>query len=195
MGSWTKGHQFIATCTTMFKSTVTFIVILCVVSIGANRFWEKSDLMKWNEKTKNLPNFSQDCDDSLGDCPNEISHMEFKRKQNPKTLVLSDLPREDPMFKYLPTSQPEENQCSCGRENRFVDLGPNTYPRYIADMVCNAGGCGIYSCRPKTYKLWVMKRRTSGASAFSDLDPIPMELRANWSGLGVLVTVDCECGL
>lgn len=59
-------------------------------------------------------------------------------------------------------------------------------------MVCISGGCGPhFECRPKRFKLWVMRRRQEDEEA--GIEPVPKELREFWIGESIVTTIDCEC--
>lgn len=70
--------------------------------------------------------------------------------------------------------------------------------RYISTGVCRSDGCrgGTFKCRPKTYKLVVLRRkevaeveREQRELSFS----IPESIKDVWNAETVTVNVACEC--
>ncbi|KAF5275848.1 hypothetical protein FQR65_LT04086 [Abscondita terminalis] len=90
------------------------------------------------------------------------------------------------------------NMCSCVMEPRVHNLGMMYFPRQIPTATCHPGGCfgGPYQCRPKKYKIQVLKRKQ-----IDDLDRedpnsgtlLPHNLGESFISETFEATVACEC--
>ncbi|KAF5295095.1 hypothetical protein FQA39_LY13246 [Lamprigera yunnana] len=87
--------------------------------------------------------------------------------------------------------------CSCIMEPRMHDLGIMYFPRRIPTAVCKTGSClgGPYQCRPKQYKIQVLKQKELEDLNRAEVTSygVPRGLRDDFVSETVTVIVACEC--
>ncbi|XP_040158090.1 protein trunk [Anopheles arabiensis] len=88
----------------------------------------------------------------------------------------------------------------CEAKIRWIDLGPEYFPRFLRTVECTRQKCwyGHYSCQPRSFTVKILRRRT-GECVQSDrlrrigVDGLPGELRELWVWEERAVNFCCDC--
>ncbi|XP_050070752.1 protein trunk [Anopheles maculipalpis] len=88
----------------------------------------------------------------------------------------------------------------CEAKIRWIDLGPEYFPRFLRTVECTRQNCwyGHYSCQPRSFTVKILRRRT-GECVQSDrlrrigVDGLPGELRELWVWEERAVNFCCDC--
>ncbi|XP_022196973.2 prothoracicotropic hormone [Nilaparvata lugens] len=86
--------------------------------------------------------------------------------------------------------------CSCNSHPKLIDLGHESWPRYVTAVECRYESCWTspYRCRERTYPVKVLRRRDDVDQMFAPPDRnLPEELRPSWKFVSVPVVVACHC--
>jgi hypothetical protein len=100
--------------------------------------------------------------------------------------------------KAQPTKSPRPWECES--IIRWVDLGPDYFPRFLRTVECTKHNCwyGHYTCQPRSFTVKILRRR-NGQCVQSDqlrkigLDGLPGDLRELWVWEERAVNFCCDC--
>ena len=84
---------------------------------------------------------------------------------------------------------------TCQTSKIWIDLGQEFFPRHVRAVTCSSNKCwfGHFQCRPKFYKIKVLKKKVGVCLKVSTNSGSP-RLEDFWEKDEKDIAVDCECG-
>lgn len=121
----------------------------------------------------------------------------FSREMNNQPAWLSNHVDEKARSKRSKSLQ----QWQCESKIRWMDLGPDYFPRHLRSIECPLRNCwyGFFKCKPKSFTVKLLRRKknqcvvTKSGSSSSLLSGLPVEVRELWIWEERALSFCCDC--
>ncbi|XP_043269930.1 prothoracicotropic hormone isoform X2 [Venturia canescens] len=166
---------------------VIFFAITQVTRVNAFRRWSDDPLE---------PDFI----DIRNDCSSEACLALFPKKRNGEIEQVDEKPRQV-LTPYHIMGRPWQVSCPCETQYDILDLGLDSYPRYLATARCTPKTCynKFTPCRLIHYKVHILRQRDTGVESdrseeqqqYVEQIALPESLRLKWEMKPIKIAVAC----
>ncbi|KAB0801998.1 hypothetical protein PPYR_04194 [Photinus pyralis] len=179
------------------------ITVLCLMWIHC----QKIEFPEWDTK-RDVQYFDTFMEkplcaiNSVNTCEDERNVAFFNwlfknRKENSMTTQPFSTNKFSKSIRTVPLFQKKGLSCACKGEPEMKYLGIMYFPRQLPTIKCKPSSClgGPYQCRPKEYKVHVLKQKQAEDLDVSDAtcSSTPHSVRDFFIPEEITITVACEC--
>lgn len=121
-----------------------------------------------------------------------------KRDDNTMKNVTLNRSRRD--VRRVGTNMPIERPWECEAKIKWIDLGPDYFPRFLRSVECTTKKCWYnhYACKPRSFTVKLLRRRNGECVQTNELyrvtnDNLPDDLKELWVWEERAVNFCCDC--